>query len=201
MRADVAILAGQGIFLSEEEAHRRFVGKTFQGMLDELSIERGVAFPAGLSSVKDALVEDLYRRDLRIVPGVSECLEQLAATGMSFSVASNSPGRRVALALQLTGISRYFAAVTTKDDVKEGKPAPDVFLRAAEISGRASRECVAVEDSVTGVSSSVAAGLRTIGFFGVHPDLHGQGERLKEAGAVTLIAHMRDLPAALRNLS
>lgn len=201
MRADVRLLAAQGVVVTEEEAHRRFVGKTFQGMLDEVAAEHGVAFPAGLSEEKDRLVEDLFRRELRSAPGIAECLERLSLAGLTFSVASNSPGHRVELALQLTGLAGYFSAITTKDDVRAGKPAPDVFLRAAELSGKASHHCIAVEDSVTGVTSSVAAGLRTIGYVGVHPEAALQGRRLSAVGAVALMTHMSDLPLVLEGLA
>ncbi len=200
MRADVEILARHGIIMSEEDAHHRFVGKTFQGMLDELTSEVGVIFPQGLSAEKDALVADLYRRSLQVVPGIPQCLDNLAAGGLTFSIASNSPGERVWLALELTGINRHFNAITTINDVTNGKPAPDVFLMATARSGFAAADCLAIEDSHTGVTAAVAAGLKTVGFVGVHPQQHVQSERLKSLGAHTVLHHMSELPALLATL-
>jgi HAD superfamily hydrolase (TIGR01509 family) len=197
MRADVEILARQGIIMTEQEAHHRFVGKTFQGMLDELAIELGRVFSPDLSTVKDALVAKMFRSDLQVVPGLPECLDSLASSGVTFSVASNSPGERVELALQLTGIAHHFTAITTINDVTKGKPAPDVFLKAATRSGFLANDCIAVEDSHTGVTAAVAAGLRTLGFVGTHPRVKDQSRRLKSHGANPIFRHMCDLPALL----
>jgi HAD superfamily hydrolase (TIGR01509 family) len=200
MRADVDILARHGIIMTEEEAHHRFVGKTFQGMLDELTGELGVDFPPDLSAAKDALVAKMFHDELKVVPGVPECLEALAANGLSFSVASNSPSSRVQLALQLTGIDKHFTSISTINDVMNGKPAPDVFLKATLRSGFQASECIAIEDSHTGVTAAVAANLRTIGFVGVHPQFEDQSRRLKSHGATPILHQMADLPAALAKL-
>ena len=70
MRVDVAILAENGVTMSEAEAHPRFVGRTFAAMLDEISREFGVSFPADASDQKDLRLLALYETDLHAVPGV-----------------------------------------------------------------------------------------------------------------------------------
>eukprot|EP01034_Spumella_vulgaris_P000354 gene354-467_t len=64
MRVDVQILAENGVTMSEAEAHRRFVGKTFAAMLDEIATEFGVSFPADASDHKDLRLLNLYETDL-----------------------------------------------------------------------------------------------------------------------------------------
>lgn len=193
MRADVLLLRQHGIDISEAEAHTRFVGTTFQAMLDMMTAQFGTVFPDGLHEVKNAMVEDLYRQELKIVPGVGEVLEALQARGLSISIGSNSPKQRVELALALTGITRHFDRIVTYQDVKEGKPAPDIFLKAAKLSGAAIDECLVVEDSITGTTAAVAAGIRTIGFTGTHghPETHARD--LQAAGAAKVIAEMKEL--------
>lgn len=193
MRADVALLRRFGVVLTEDEAHQRFVGKTFQAMLDMVTAEFGTAFPPGLHAEKNRLVEDLFRSDLKIVPGVAATLAGLRERGIGASIASNSPRARVALAVALTGIADQFSAITAVEDVARGKPAPDVFLTALERAGCAAGHCLVVEDSTTGVTAAVAAGLRTVGFVGTHPDVLAQAEALRGAGAVAVIRHMEDL--------
>ncbi len=194
MRADVTLLRRFGIEISEAEAHRRFVGTTFQAMLDEMARHHNINFPPGLSAEKDAMLADMYRADLKAVDGMASVLRDLQDRGYSFSVASNSPRERVGLALSLTGLGSFMDAVTTFEDVPNGKPAPDVFNLALERSGVARDECVAIEDSMTGVTSSVGAKLQTFGFTGTHENPIAHGARLMQQGAKPVFHRMAALP-------
>ena len=190
MRADVMLLAQHGIDISEAEAHSRFVGTTFQAMLDMMTKQFGTVFPPGLDLVKNTMVEALYRSELKIVPGVVDVLDALKARGVSISIGSNSPKKRVELAVELVGIADRFDRIVSYEDVAHGKPAPDIYLQAAKLAGTGIDECIVVEDSVTGVTAAVAAGIRTIGFTGTHahPEQHAQD--LKRAGADVVISQM-----------
>jgi HAD superfamily hydrolase (TIGR01509 family) len=194
MRADVEILKQHGFTISEREAHERFVGKTFQAMLDDIAANEGVTFPPGLSDQKNRMMEELYLTELRIVPGVIDVLNHLKRKGIGISIGSNSPRARVELALKLMGITRYFSAITSVADVAEGKPAPDIFLRAAEIAGVAAADCMVVEDSTTGVTAAVAAKMRTLGFVGTHHEPERQAGALKKLGAFAVLKRMDSLP-------
>jgi HAD superfamily hydrolase (TIGR01509 family) len=193
MRADVRILKRFGIHMDEQEAHERFVGKTFEAMLNMMRAEHGVVFPPGLHKVKNDLIEALYLTDLRIVPGVRELLAELKARDLTCSVASNSPRRRIDLTLRLMGLADVFTHVVTYEDVAHGKPAPDVFLKAADLAGVLPADCMVVEDSVTGVTASVAAGMETIGFVGTYPDQASHARRLIAVGAAETASAMADV--------
>ncbi|MFO1032554.1 MAG: HAD family phosphatase [Hyphomicrobiales bacterium] len=193
MRADVRILKRFGIHMDEHEAHEKFVGKTFEAMLDMMRAEHGVVFPPGLHKVKNDLVEALYLTDLRIVPGVRDVLADLKARGISCSVASNSPRRRIDLTLRLMRLAEHFTHVVTFEDVKNGKPAPDVFLKAAEMAGVPATDCLVVEDSTTGVTAAVAARIATIGFVGTHHEPLTHARRLIELGAMETASAMQDV--------
>jgi HAD superfamily hydrolase (TIGR01509 family) len=193
MRADVMLLKRFGITLTEEEAHRRFVGKTFEAMLNEMAAECGVTFPQGLSAEKDRVLEGLFRKDLKIVTGVEDILDMCASRSITVSVASNSPRERVLLALDLTGIAQHFATITTFEDVISGKPAPDVYILALDRAHVPGSACLVVEDSATGVTSAVAAGLRTIGFTATHHDPATHAATLKARGAAETIGEMNQL--------
>ena len=197
MRADVSLLQQYGFTITEQEAHHRFVGKTFEAMLDEISAQSGVRFPSGLSHQKDRLLETMFRSDLRMVNGVTGVLLELQKRGITFSVASNSPKERVALALRLTGITRFFMSITTFEDVDNAKPAPDVYLRAVTKSGFASGQCAVVEDSTTGVISAVAANLKTFAFTGTHHDPQSHANAVLALGAHIAFETMSELPGLL----
>ena len=193
MRVDVQILAENGVVMSEAEAHRRFVGRTFSAMLDEISREFGVSFPADASSQKDLRLLELYETDLRVVDGVEAALEALGP--QHFSVASNSPYERVETALRIARLTRFFGnRITTFEHVARGKPEPDVFIEAARRAGYAPQDCIVVEDSVTGVTAAHRAGCHVLGFTGTHPHPDEQAPKLLKAGAASVFSHMGQLP-------
>jgi HAD superfamily hydrolase (TIGR01509 family) len=193
MHADVMLLRHFGIEISEAEAHTRFVGTTFKAMLDMMTMQFGTVFPEGLDEIKNQMVEELYRSDLKIVVGIADVLKMLKGRNLAVSIGSNSPKKRVALAVELTGIAHHFERIVSFEDVKHGKPAPDIFLRAAELAGVPIANCLVVEDSITGVTAATAAGIRTIGFSGTHAHPEQHAIDLKRVGAAVVIAQMEDL--------
>ena len=200
MRVDVQILAENGVVMSEAEAHRRFVGRTSSAMLDEISREFGVSFPADASTQKDLRLLELYETDLRVVDGVEAALEALGP--QHFSVASNSPFERVDTALRIARLTRFFGnRITTFEHVARGKPEPDVFIEAARRAGYPPQDCIVVEDSVTGVTAAHRAGCHVLGFTGTHPHPEEQAPKLINAGAASVFRHMAELPGLVSERS
>jgi beta-phosphoglucomutase-like phosphatase (HAD superfamily) len=78
-----------------------------------------------------------------------------------------------------------------------GKPAPDVFLHAAEIFETSADDCIVVEDSVAGVTGAVAAGMRVIGFTGASHSWPGHAEALMDAGAATVVRRLADAASTI----
>ena len=83
--------------------------------------------------------------------------------------------------------------------VKRGKPAPDLFLFAAEQMRASPARCLVIEDSVPGVTGAVAAGMTVLGFCGGSHCLAGHAEKLQAAGALVVFDDMRQLPDLVRN--
>ncbi len=88
---------------------------------------------------------------------------ELRRRGVPVGVASSSPRERLRRTLGRVGLLDFFDVTVSGDEVANGKPAPDMFLLAAERLGVAPEACVAIEDSPPGVASAVAAGMTTIG--------------------------------------
>jgi HAD superfamily hydrolase (TIGR01509 family) len=197
MRADVMLLKQFGIEMSEAEAHARFVGTTFQAMLDLMTKQFGTQFPPNLDQVKNKMVEDLYHVELQVVDGVKDLLDRLKQRGLSISIGSNSPKTRVELAIKLTGIAHYFDRIVSFEDVAKGKPSPDIFLKAASLAGCQVSECVIVEDSETGTTAATAGGFKTIGFTGTHAHPEAHAAKLKAIGAAHVVNAMRDVLALI----
>ncbi len=138
------------------------------------------------------------KRDLTAVPGARAAAEAVAETVGKVAVASSSRATFLTSKLERTGLYGIFAPhVYSADLVAEGKPAPDVFLYAAERLRAAPGRCLVLEDSVNGVSAGVAAGMTVWGFAGGGHIFEGHTERLQAAGATRIISHFADLPAAI----
>ncbi|MEO8426378.1 MAG: HAD family phosphatase [Verrucomicrobiota bacterium] len=106
------------------------------------------------------LVKNL-REKQPIFPGLPELLEKCAAR-YRLGVASGSAHRVINEVLAMQNLRRFFSAVISAEDVAEGKPAPDIFLRSAELLGVEARECCVIEDSAAGIEGALAAGMSVI---------------------------------------
>jgi beta-phosphoglucomutase-like phosphatase (HAD superfamily) len=126
-----------------------------------------------------------FEGGLRVFADSASTIRGVAAAGLLQGVATTSPRSRLELTLRSAGLGGNFAATAAGDEVVAGKPAPDVYLLAAERLEVDPRTCVAVEDTGFGVRAAVAAGMRTIGIVR-DPS---QEQAMAEAGAeiVTVI--------------
>lgn len=103
------------------------------------------------------------RGRLEPIPGVCELVAALNGAGLPVAVASSSPGRRVEDLLGRLGLDRSFAVVVSGNDVRRGKPDPEIFLTAARRLGVHPNGCAVVEDSERGVAAALGAGMRCVG--------------------------------------
>lgn len=101
---------------------------------------------------------------VRFRTGGKELLDYLKQRGVKVGLASGSSRKSVDHHLKEVGIGDYFDTTVAGDELKIGKPAPDVFLLTAEKMGVAPKDCFVFEDSVNGVKAAIAAGMRCIGF-------------------------------------
>jgi HAD superfamily hydrolase (TIGR01509 family) len=195
MKIDQQLLAENGILMTEEDVARRFVGLTFGALIAKVEMEFGLRLPEGISAEKDRRLLALYEYELAATEGA---LEVVRGLGLPKSCASNSPRQRVEAAFRITGLGAYFnGCITTFEDVRAGKPAPDIYRLAAARAGVPASECLVIEDSRAGVTAAVAAGCPVIGFIGLADDREATAAALEELGAMAVISSLRDVPAVL----
>ena len=113
-------------------------------------------------------IEHLKTIDLEPISGIMALLERLKESKIKLGLASSSPGKVIELILQKCEVDRYFETVVSGESVKQGKPAPDIFLLAAERLGVEPRQCVVIEDSAKGIAAAKAAGMKCIGYRNPH---------------------------------
>jgi len=125
--------------------------------------------PAELAAAVTAAMADRYREHVPLLPGAVEAVGALADR-WPLAVASSSPPELIRVVLAAAGVADRFRAVVSSEEVARGKPAPDVYLAAAERLGLAPEVCAAVEDSSNGLRSAGAAGLAVVAVpHGVYP--------------------------------
>jgi HAD superfamily hydrolase (TIGR01509 family) len=116
---------------------------------------------------------ELFGGQVPLRPGAGEALAAVRAAGVPCALVTNTERRLAELTLNSLGRANFEATVCG-DEVPHGKPAPDVYLRAAELLGVPTSATVAVEDSPTGVASAVAAGCTVLVVSGVVPVSPGE---------------------------
>jgi HAD superfamily hydrolase (TIGR01509 family) len=135
----------------------------------------------------------VFRRELHAVPGVAEAVRRVKAAGVAVCVASQGKLEKTRLSLKLTKLDPLFGdeALFSAYSVPRGKPHPDLFLHAAASMAVEPSRCAVVEDTPSGVTAAVAAGMRVLGYAA-----DSDATALREAGAAVFMA-MEELAGLL----
>ncbi|MEU6278508.1 HAD family hydrolase [Streptomyces populi] len=183
-----AYLTELGHPTSYEDSLRDYMGSAMHRIHDLVLERTGRRLPDDFDDVFHARVFAAFERELKPVPGAGQVLEKLAADGVPYCVASSGSHERIRVGHRTTGLDRWFdeGRVFSSQDVGRGKPAPDLFLHAAERMGVRPEKCAVVEDSPLGVRAANAAGMDVYGFTAMTP-----ADRL--TGATQLFSDMGEL--------
>ncbi len=197
-RVDLEFLKKNGFESGVDDYIKRFAGLNFSQTLKIIEQETGRYFPEDLPSKVEAEIDSRLWRDVEALPGAHEVLDAL---DQPRCICSNSVDDRLKMSLTKTNLwDRFrpyvFSALSLPDiDVK---PAPDIFLHAAQEFEVAPDECVVIEDSSHGVSGAVSAGMRVIGYVGAGHSYQGHGDQLMDAGAETIIRNLSEIPLIVK---
>ena len=200
-RVEAAMISEAGFAITPEEMMERYSGLTSKDILLRIEAESQVPFQASLI---DRMKETLDRKlasDVRAIDGAAAAV---AAVRGPYCICSNSPLSRIEAMLTRTRMlplfqGRIFSAREIPS--QRTKPAPDVFLHAAEAMSKDPASTFVIEDSVHGVIGAKTAGMRVIGFTGASHSYPGHADRLTEAGAETVINRWVDFAATVAALA
>jgi HAD superfamily hydrolase (TIGR01509 family) len=186
-------LTSYGLPTTLTDARRDYEGLLLRDIDARARAKLGRALPEDWIERFQAERAEVFRRELEPVSGAGEAVERVVAAGVPVCVASQGMIEKTRLSLALTGLDRLFAedVLFSAWSVERGKPFPDLFLHAAATIGVEPGRCAVVEDSVSGATAAVAAGMRAIGYAA-----HGDGAELRQAGA-EVVGSMRAVPAVL----
>ena len=200
-RVEADLLTKAGYEIEPEELARIYSGLTFKEIMLRIEQESQQLFQATLIEEAEKLVDRRLASEVRAIEGAHEAV--VSVTGKR-CICSNSSTRRLEMMLARTRLLPFFeGAIFSSLDTPSAKPkpAPDVFLHAAQAMKADTAKTFVVEDSVHGIAGAKAAGMRVIGFTGASHSHPGHADLLMEAGAETVIRRWADFPAVLSALS
>lgn len=184
------VLREEGIFVSDRDYYARFLGMDDKGCFKAAFTEHGRKLDdrhlAELIQRKARYYRDSMKTAIRPFPGVKE-LVPLVAARYPLAIASGALRSEIDIITERIGLGKYFQVIVSSEDINEGKPNPEIFMKALALLNQARpegqkllpSECLVIEDSKEGIHGAHAAGIRCLAVTNSHP-----AEELKEADAV-----------------
>lgn len=149
--------------ITEEENNRYLLGSTVEETWVRVKELRSIPqSPRELLAGYNEVVKEVLRTDLTPRPGVRELIAEAQRRRIPIAVASSSLREWVNLKLDVIGLTDAFDVTLGGDDIDNGKPAPDIYIKAARLIGLAAGECIAIEDSPIGLAAASASGAYTV---------------------------------------
>lgn len=183
--ARLVTAAGRPTSLADSLAN--YCGRRWPDLAALIETDLGRAAPADLPEQLRSETLAAFTTELKEVPGAGAFIRQFAE--IPRCIASSSSPERISHCLVLMGMEELFIGrIFSAEAVTHGKPAPDIFLHAAERLNLVPAHCLVIEDSVAGVEAARAAGMTAIGFCGGSHVGAGHGLRLEAAGAYAIAA-------------
>jgi HAD superfamily hydrolase (TIGR01509 family) len=197
-RAHAEMLTRHGYPITSDEVLARFLGVSDREARLIIEAELGRYLPDDFElQVKQATLQ-FYAGDLQAISYVGETIGAIA---LPKCVASSGTPEKIQHGLVCAGLYDLLAPhIFSASQVKRGKPAPDLFLFAAEQMQVAPQRCLVIEDSLPGVTAARAAGMTVLGFHGGSHCRPGHGDVLRAAGALMIFDDMRELPGLIGDL-
>jgi HAD superfamily hydrolase (TIGR01509 family) len=191
-RAHAETLTRHGYPITSDQVFDRFLGRSMRKTTLEIEAELGRPLPEDFHTQVYAEIFRLFAASLEATPHIEQTL---AAITTPMCVASSGPPEKISTSLNHVGLYDRFAPhIFSAVQVSNGKPAPDLFLFAAEQMRTPPARCLVIEDSVAGVTGALAAGMLVFGYHGGSHCRPDTADTLRAAGAAATFDDMRQLP-------
>jgi HAD superfamily hydrolase (TIGR01509 family) len=194
---DAKLLAEHGVSY-RGEYHRNVLGVSYR-----LAVEfyknafRISASAEELMRRRGEIATDFFANRVGLFPSAKTTLEQLSEMKLHLAVATSSVSASARPFLERTGIGSLFLVIVTGDEVQQGKPHPDIYLRTSKKLGIAPEACLVIEDALAGVAAAKAANMRVAAI----PDRRFVDPREYEMKADYVLESLSEIPALIRRIS
>jgi HAD superfamily hydrolase (TIGR01509 family) len=194
-RAHADMLTRHGYPITSDQVLKRFLGVADHETRAIVEREMGRKLPDDIGVQMEQGALDRYATELVAIPHIGEAI---AAINLPKCVASSGTPEKIRHGLTCAGLYDQLAPhIFSATQVERGKPAPDLFLFAAQQMGVPPMKCIVVEDSIPGITGARAAGMTVLGFHGGSHCPPGYGDTLRHAGAHSTFDDMRQLPGLI----
>jgi beta-phosphoglucomutase family hydrolase len=167
-----AVMAVESFTLTYDEYVADFGKRNDEILRGRLGADLPEEFIARVSLAKEENYRHLVRtKGLELLPGARFWLERLRSNGWMQALGTSAPRGNIDAVFGALGIGEFFDAVMSSEEVKAGKPEPDVFLVAAQRMNVEPADCIVIEDAPAGIEAARRAGMKSIGVLTTHPEL------------------------------
>ena len=160
--------ADHGIQLNELTFQHKIYGRTnrdwITNVFGEITIEQRDAY----AKEKEALFRKIYEPDIKPVTGLIAFLDSLVANRIPRAIATSAPPENVEFIVRKTGIRKYFDIILDERNVTHGKPNPEIYIKTAKALNFPNKECIVIEDSLSGITAARKSGSKVIGITTTH---------------------------------
>jgi HAD superfamily hydrolase (TIGR01509 family) len=193
---DAKLLAEYGVNY-RGEYHQNVLGVSYRLAVEFYKKAFGLSVPTEeMMRRRGEIATEFFASRVGLFPNVKEVLAKLRQTRLHLAVATSSVGTSARPFLDRHQLTKFFEVIVTGEEVEHGKPAPDIYLCAAEKLGVSAQSCVVVEDALAGVAAAKAANMRVAAI----PDTRFVNPREYEKKADYVLSSLRELPALVRKL-
>ena len=194
---DAELLAEYGVTY-RGEYHRNVVGVSYQIAVEFYKKAFGLSVPTEeMMRRRGEIATEFFANRVGLFPNVKEVLEELRQIKLHLAVATSSVSTSARPFLDRHHLTEFFEVIVTGEEVERGKPAPDIYLCAAEHLGIPVDACLVVEDALPGVAAAKAANMRVAAI----PDRRFVDPSKYEKAADYVLNSVKDLPTLIRKLA
>lgn len=195
---DAQLLAEYGVTY-RGEYHRNVLGVSYPIAVAFYKKAFGLSAPTGeMMRRRGEIATEFFTKRIGLFPETKEVLEELQNMNLRLAVGTSSVSASARPFLERHGLTRFFDAVVTGEEVDRGKPAPDIYLRAAEKLGLAGvGDCLVIEDALSGIAAANAAKMRVAAI----PDRRFVDPRDYEKGVDFLLSKLGEVPPLIRKIN
>jgi HAD superfamily hydrolase (TIGR01509 family) len=194
---DAKLLAEYGVSY-RGEYHRNVLGVSYRLAVEFYKNAFHIsASVEELMRRRGEIATDFFANRVGLFPSAKTTLEQLREMKLQLAVATSSVSASARPFLERTGIRSLFSVVVTGDEVQQGKPHPEIYLRAAKKLGISPEACLVIEDALAGIAAAKAAKIRVAAI----PDTRFVDPREYEMKADYVLGSLSEIPALIRRIS